>query len=130
MKSATESTEPILRPVMPELDSIRGIAIISVVLYHEFYSVGMGTTLSRWQHLAVLATGPGRMGVNLFFVLSGFLITGILLKSRDQHDYYKRFYARRALRIFPIYFLLLIVLTALGYPRSFLLLSLLYLFPI
>jgi peptidoglycan/LPS O-acetylase OafA/YrhL len=111
---------------MPELDSIRGIAIISVVLYHEFYSVGMGTTLPHWQHLLVLATGPGRMGVNLFFVLSGFLITGILLKTCDQHDYYKRFYSRRALRIFPIYFLLLIVLAALGYPRSFLLLSLLY----
>jgi peptidoglycan/LPS O-acetylase OafA/YrhL len=112
---------------MQELDSIRGIAILAVVFYHEFYSIGMGTTLSRWQHLLVLAAGPGRMGVNLFFVLSGFLITGILLKSRDEKNYYKRFYARRALRIFPIYLLLLIVLAALGYPRSFLLLSLLYL---
>jgi peptidoglycan/LPS O-acetylase OafA/YrhL len=119
--------EPILRPVMPELDSIRGVAILAVVFYHEFYSIGMGATLSHWQHLLVLATGPGRMGVNLFFVLSGFLITGILLKSRDDHSYYKRFYSRRALRIFPIYFLLLIVLAALGYPRSFLILSLLYL---
>ena len=112
---------------MPELDSIRGIAILAVVFYHEFYSIGMGTTLPRWQHLLVLAAGPGRMGVNLFFVLSGFLITGILLKSRDENNYYRKFYTRRALRIFPIYFLLLIVLAVLGYPRSFLLLSLLYL---
>jgi peptidoglycan/LPS O-acetylase OafA/YrhL len=127
LNSDNTAVEPILRPVMPELDSIRGIAILAVVFYHEFYSVGMGTPLARWQHLLVLAAGPGRMGVNLFFVLSGFLITGILLKSRQDKSYYKRFYTRRALRIFPIYFLLLIVLTALGYPRSFLLLSLLYL---
>ena len=127
LNSDNTAVEPILRPAMPELDSIRGIAILAVVFYHEFYSIGMGTPLARWQHLLVLAFGPGRMGVNLFFVLSGFLITGILLKSRDDKNYYKRFYARRALRIFPIYFLLLIVLAALGYPRSFLLLSLLYL---
>jgi peptidoglycan/LPS O-acetylase OafA/YrhL len=112
---------------MPELDSIRGIAILGVVFYHEFYSVGMGTTLSHWQHLLVLAAWPGRMGVNLFFVLSGFLITGILLKSCSEKKYYKRFYARRALRIFPIYLLLLLILAALGYPQKFLLLSLIYL---
>jgi peptidoglycan/LPS O-acetylase OafA/YrhL len=112
---------------MPELDSIRGMAILGVVFYHEFYSVGMGTKLSHWQHLLVLASWPGRMGVNLFFVLSGFLITGILLRSCDETNYYKRFYARRALRIFPIYFVLLLVLAGLGYPRSFLVLSLLYL---
>jgi len=127
LNSESIQTEPILRPVMPELDTIRGIAILGVVFYHEFYSVGMGTNLSRWQHLLVLGTWPGRMGVNLFFVLPGFLITGILLKSCDEANYYRRFYARRALRIFPIYFLLLLVLAALGYPRSFLVLSLLYL---
>jgi peptidoglycan/LPS O-acetylase OafA/YrhL len=127
LSTASIQTEPILRPVMPELDSIRGIAILAVVFYHEFYSIGMGQPLSRWQHVVVLAAGPGRMGVNLFFVLSGFLITGILLKSCGEHGYYKRFYVRRALRIFPIYFLLLIVLAVLGYPRSFLILSLLYL---
>ncbi len=127
MNSPATQTEPILRPVMPELDSIRGMAILGVVLYHEFYSIGMGKNLSHWQHLLVLGAWPGRMGVNLFFVLSGFLITGILLKSCDESNYYKGFYARRALRIFPIYFVLLLVLAALGYPRSFLVLSLVYL---
>ena len=95
---------------MHELDTVRGIAILLVVFFHGF-GFEFGTTgLSGLPKLFVLATLPGWMGVNLFFVLSGFLITGILLDSRGTAQFFKTFYVRRALRILPAYYLLLLVL--------------------
>jgi peptidoglycan/LPS O-acetylase OafA/YrhL len=96
---------------MPELDSIRGLAILGVLFFHGFYYVtGTGLFHSPLAKAVTYASMPGRMGVNLFFVLSGFLITGILIDSRDDPNYYRRFYIRRALRILPVYYLLLAVL--------------------
>ncbi|MFZ0820071.1 MAG: acyltransferase [Candidatus Acidiferrales bacterium] len=119
--------EPILRPVMPELDTIRGLAILGVLFYHEFYNRAAIVALPHWQQTLALFAWPGRLGVNLFFVLSGFLITGILLEARGEKSYYKRFYIRRALRILPAYTAVLLILAAVGYPTSFVLLSLVYL---
>jgi len=95
---------------MPELDSVRGVAILVVLFYHGFYleyGVGGLSGLERW---LVAATAYGWVGVDLFFVLSGFLITGILLDTKSYPDYYRRFYIRRALRILPIYLAVLLVL--------------------
>jgi peptidoglycan/LPS O-acetylase OafA/YrhL len=97
---------PIQRPTwlpsyLPELDGLRGLAILWVVLYHCHPRLE-GT----WLYYASLW---GWAGVILFFVLSGFLITSILLATRDKPHYFHNFHARRALRIWPIYILLLAV---------------------
>jgi peptidoglycan/LPS O-acetylase OafA/YrhL len=126
--SIGQEVEPLLRPVMPELDTLRGLAILMVILYHGLY---WQVDLPRYHGvLRLFLTGmwAGRLGVNLFFVLSGFLITGILIESRDRSDYYRRFYVRRALRILPAYLVILAILAATRYaPISFILLSLVYL---
>jgi peptidoglycan/LPS O-acetylase OafA/YrhL len=101
--------QPLLRSRMPELDALRGVAVLMVLFFHAFYfSTGAGRFQGpiRW---FLLATGGGWSGVNLFFVLSGFLITGILIDSRRSPDYYRRFYLRRALRILPAYYGVLVV---------------------
>src|SRR5437764_405984 len=104
----------LVRPVMPELDSVRGIAILGVVFLHGFYWPYSRLHFSRAAHVFIQSTQPGWMGVNLFFVLSGFLITGILLDSSCRENFYKRFYMRRVLRILPAYYAVLLLLLILG----------------
>lgn len=106
----TNNQEKLIRPAMPELDSLRGVAILLVLFFHGFGFQFGAAKLPRLAHLFVVATMPGWVGVNLFFVLSGFLITGILLDSKHQPNYYRRFYTRRALRILPAYYALLLIL--------------------
>ena len=87
----------------PELDGIRGIALLAVMLSHGGGRYILQTTFAA--KVFAYAMVPGWSGVELFFVLSGFLITGILLKSKAAGNYFSSFYARRFLRIFPIYYL-------------------------
>lgn len=83
-----------------ELDGLRGVAVLAVISEHYL----------AW--LPEMGSRYGWLGVDLFFVLSGFLITGILLELREKERYFSVFYARRALRIFPPYFLGLAVYLA------------------
>ena len=104
--AAAQSSRSIKRPewlpsYIPELQGLRGLAVLAVVVYHCHARLE-GT----WSYHASLW---GWAGVNLFFVLSGFLITSILIEARDKPHYFRNFYARRVLRIWPVYFLLLIV---------------------
>lgn len=91
---------------IPELDGIRGLAILLVVIFHYFVleiDTTPGTILAYLQMVFLNSNS----GVDLFFVLSGFLIGGILLDHRDAPNYFKVFYARRFYRIFPLYYLAL-----------------------
>jgi peptidoglycan/LPS O-acetylase OafA/YrhL len=94
---------------IPQFDSLRAIAVLMVIVHHWF---GENRILNFLPN--------GALGVNIFLVLSGFLITGILLKAKKQSEWegstlnkatiFKNFYIRRTLRIFPIYYLFLIIL--------------------
>lgn len=90
-----------------ELDGIRGLAIASVLIYHY---AGVTIALPRPLYYLWLPTTMLWSGVDLFFVLSGFLIGGILLDNRDSPHYYSVFYARRIHRIFPIYYIMVALL--------------------
>jgi peptidoglycan/LPS O-acetylase OafA/YrhL len=101
---------PLLRREMPGLDALRGVAILSVVFYHGFYwalvqSPPAHSLAARISGLFVF----GWLGVFLFFVLSGFLITGILLDSKSRPHYWRNFYVRRVLRIMPAFVLVLLI---------------------
>jgi peptidoglycan/LPS O-acetylase OafA/YrhL len=95
---------------VPALDGVRGVAVAAVLALHfgvaaDFTNRFPGT-FSNWLERILYA---GWAGVDLFFVLSGFLITSILLASKNGAGYYRRFYARRVLRIFPLYYTALIL---------------------
>ena len=92
------------RLVYPALDGVRGIAVLLVMLHNLTILEHRESLLAKvW----VFATDAGWIGVQLFFVLSGFLITGILLDERGRPRFFRDFYVRRILRIFPLYYLVL-----------------------
>lgn len=93
----------------PALDGIRAVAVTLVFMEH----FGGGAHGGRVLNLINLVRIRGWVGVDLFFVLSGFLITGILFDTRKDSHYFKRFFARRSLRIFPVFYLVVAVLLAL-----------------
>jgi len=112
------------RARVPELDGLRGIAIGPVLVYHFFLIPSNPQPGTFFAYLLV----PGRLawsGVDLFFVLSGFLIGGILLHERDSPNYFRAFYTRRFFRIIPMYTVTLVFFYGLmfivraGYAKNF-----------
>ena len=110
-EQATASQTPTSR--IPALDGVRGVAILLVLILHfsgaASSSIGVPTAFvdTTWLRFA----GVGWVGVDLFFVLSGFLITSILYDAKGPAlAFFKNFYARRALRIFPVYYAMLVFL--------------------
>jgi len=89
----------------PELDGVRGLAILMVTMYRftKEFDFSLHPLLGATKAFFLV----GETGVDLFFVLSGFLITGILIQSRTRQQYLRNFMIRRSLRIFPLYFAML-----------------------
>ncbi len=105
---------------IPALDGLRGCAILGVLLLH--FTSALDAPAGAPARLVKQAFNIGWTGVDLFFVLSGFLITGILADARDTPHRYRTFYARRALRILPLYYgfvLLLFVVPPLIGARAY-----------
>ena len=108
------SSKPPFAPInfktrFPALDGVRGLAVFLVFIGH--YGGGShGGLILRFLDAVRL---HGWMGVDLFFVLSGFLITGILFDTREDSHFFQRFFARRSLRIFPVAYLVFAILFAL-----------------
>jgi peptidoglycan/LPS O-acetylase OafA/YrhL len=91
---------------LPQLDGVRGIAILLVVACHYFWF----PTVPALRQLSMMrAANLGWTGVDLFFVLSGFLLGGILIDQKGSEGYFRRFYLRRAARILPLYYSWLLI---------------------
>ena len=94
-------------PRLEALDGLRGLAILLVVLHNSGTVNGALSSIAL--KIGAFLVAPGWVGVQLFFALSGFLITRLLLQSKQAKGYFRRFYMRRVLRIFPLYYLALVV---------------------
>lgn len=108
-KQATQFAPIDFKNRFPALDGIRALAVTLVFLDH----FGGGSHGGKLLQLFNVVRGYGWTGVDIFFVLSGFLITGILYDTRNDSKFFRRFFARRSLRIFPVFYLVVAVLLAL-----------------
>src|SRR5215472_17019015 len=86
-----------------ELDGLRGFALLMILVYHSIAQEGVPPAASLLDDLQ-RSVSLGWTALDLFFVLSGFLIGGILMDARESPSYFKTFYARRFFRIIPVYY--------------------------
>ncbi len=100
---------------LPALDGIRGLAVLTVFVFH--YGGGTHSSFTPMRLFGFVNKG-GWSGVVLFFVLSGFLITGILWDCYSDDHWWRKFFVRRSLRIFPLYFLTLLLVVMASLPAG------------
>ena len=98
---------------IPTLDGVRGLAILAVLVYH-FADQFKLDFVSGAEKTVLAVCLSGWIGVDLFFVLSGFLITGILCDTKGSSNYFRSFFGRRFLRIFPLYYAFLFLVCFAG----------------
>ena len=94
MTAPENSSATLLQRYYPSLDGLRALAFLAVFSWHYARTIAPAAQIFHW----------GWVGVDLFFALSGFLITGILFDTLHKPDFFRSFYIRRALRIFPLYY--------------------------
>jgi len=116
-----EQAQPLSSRHVSALDGVRGIAILAVTAFHFVWQANQQVPSTQGCRLLTRVADLGTNGVDLFFVLSGYLITGILLDTKNSPRFFRNFYARRFLRIFPLYYAfltLLLVAAPIFFPDS------------
>jgi peptidoglycan/LPS O-acetylase OafA/YrhL len=108
-QTSSAATVPYSTGHLPALDGLRAIAFLLVVVFHSVELWENVEFVGRFKYILLFGRALW-FGVDLFFVLSGFLITRILLQARASPHYFKQFYLRRSFRIFPLYYLFLAAL--------------------
>lgn len=111
------STPAYVQKRIPALDGLRALAILMVVTYH-YIAVPISPESSKGYMLIRQALSKNWSGVDLFFVLSGFLIAGILIDNKNATNYFKVFYLRRIFRIFPLYYFTIALFVVLNYVAT------------
>jgi len=108
---AATAAAPARKVFFPNLDGLRFLAFFAVFLFHSFYTADPAIRASIWYRIPQELTRHGDLGVNFFFVLSGFLITYLLLDEQRLNGRIAigMFYMRRVLRIWPLYFVVVFI---------------------
>jgi peptidoglycan/LPS O-acetylase OafA/YrhL len=128
--SGRSSTAPLRFPTVPALDGLRGLAALAVVIHHGLGASGAPSHIHSWFDATQTISSFGYLGVDLFFVLSGYLITSLLLLARRRPSFYRNFYIKRVFRILPALILVLLLIRVLWpthVPWSSILLALFFL---
>ncbi len=99
------------------LDLMRGVAVLMILFYHTL-DLNVRATSTAFENFVAMCYQYLWSGVDLFFVLSGFLITGVLVRTPKDSHFFRNFYARRILRLWPVYYSVYGATTILNYVMN------------